>query len=80
MCRYSQYYSPDSHLTSNKVTLLDKIYEFFEDETVLGQTVEVDVVEPLDLADLEVIGSLSHQQDSKLIIVEFSQTTLHLVG
>lgn len=61
-------------------TLLDVLHEFFKDEAVLGQTIEVDVMKLLCLADLEVIGPLSHQQDSKLVVIEFSQSTLDLVG
>lgn len=61
-------------------TLLHALHEFFEDEAVLGQTVEVDVVELLRLAHLEVVGSLSHQQDPELVVIEFSQPTLDLVG
>jgi hypothetical protein len=36
-------------------------------------------MELLYLADLEVIGSLSHQEDSELVVVELGKTTLDLV-
>jgi hypothetical protein len=58
----------------------DAADQFFVDEPVFREAVKVEVMKLPHLAHLEVVSSLSGEQDSELIGVKFCKPALHLLS